>query len=168
MLIDKPSSRLATLCTFIVGFPGETAQTLRATRDFVLLARPDFYYLAPFTTRVEGVPILSPASRERYGIETSQGITSSAPYWRHDTMSAAEVPAALHEHNRAIVESEASLDATLFYRVTVRYQPEDRPALLAFQRETARQAPWVRGGLRLAGRWVQGRLERDLERVLGA
>ena len=64
------------------------------------------------------------------------------------------------------MESEASLDATLFYRVIVRYRPEDKPALLAFQREAALGSPWVRGGLRLAGQWVQRRLERDLDRVL--
>jgi anaerobic magnesium-protoporphyrin IX monomethyl ester cyclase len=158
---------IVTLCTFIVGFPGETRQTLMATRDFVLRAQPDFYYLAPFTTRVLGVPILSESSRERYQIETSQGITSSAPYWRHATLSAADVPELLVEHNAAIVEAGASLDATLFYRATVRYRPEHRSALLALQKEAAAAAPWTRRGLRLAGRWVQQRLERDLERVLG-
>jgi radical SAM superfamily enzyme YgiQ (UPF0313 family) len=157
---------IATMCTFIIGFPGETRETVRATTDFVLRARPDFYYLAPFTTRVEGVPILSPASRERYGIRTTQGITSSAPYWRHATMSAAEVPDLLRLHNAEIVEAEASLDATLFYRTSLRYRPEDGPALRAFQRATAGSAPWVRAGLRTVGRWVQRRLERDLARVL--
>jgi anaerobic magnesium-protoporphyrin IX monomethyl ester cyclase len=158
---------IVTLCTFIVGFPGETRQTLMATRDFVLRAQPDFYYLAPFTTRVLGVPILSESSRERYGIETSQGITSSAPYWRHATLSASEVPDLLVEHNAAIVEAGASLDATLFYRATVRYRPPHRPALLALQQQAARSSPWTRRGLRLAGRWVQHKLEQDLGRVLG-
>jgi anaerobic magnesium-protoporphyrin IX monomethyl ester cyclase len=158
---------IVTLCTFIVGFPGETRQTLMATRDLILRGQPDFYYLAPFTTRVLGVPILSEGSRERYGLETSQGITSSAPYWRHATLSAAEVPELLVEHNAAIVEAGASLDATLLYRATVRYRPEHRSALLALQKEAAAAAPWTRRGLRLAGRWVQQKLEQDLERVLG-
>ena len=35
------------------------------------------------------------------------------------------------------------------------------------QREMLQAAPWARAGLRLAGRWVQRRLERDLQRVLG-
>ena len=159
---------VVTLCTFIVGYPGETRETLRATRDLVLEGKPDFYYLSPFTTRVLGVPVLSPESRARYGIETVQGITSSAPYWRHDTMSASDLPDLLREHNDTIVSAEASLDATLFYLITARYRPPDRPDLLAFQRFAARQAPWMRAALRGIGRLVQRQLVADMDRVLGA
>ncbi|MCB9688238.1 MAG: radical SAM protein [Alphaproteobacteria bacterium] len=158
---------VVTLCTFIAGYPGETRRTLRATRDFVLRTRPDFYYLAPFTTRVLGVPVLSEDSRRRHGIRTVQGITSSAPYWRHDTMSADELPTLLREHNATLVAAEAALDATLFYPITARYRPADRAAMLAFQTRMARSAPWWRAGLRGVGTWVQRRLERDLQDVLG-
>ncbi|MBX2796419.1 MAG: radical SAM protein [Myxococcales bacterium] len=157
---------ITTLCTFIVGFPGETASSLQATLDFVLEAQPDFYYLAPFTTRVLGVPILSEASRAEHAIETSQGISSSAPYWRHATMSCADLAAPLESLNRQIVQAGASLDATLFYLATRRYRPADKPDLLAFQREAAQASPWLRRGLTRLGRWVQTRLERDQERVL--
>ncbi len=159
---------ITTLCTFVVGFPGETEGTLRATRDLIAAGRPDFAYLAPFTTRVEGVPILSAASRERYGLVTTQGITSSAPYWRHATMSAAEVPALLARTNAELVDQRASLDATLFYRTILHYERDrDREDLLDFQRDAARAGRVARGAVGAVGRWAQRRLDRDLPRVLG-
>ncbi len=158
---------ITTLCTFIVGFPGETEATVAATRDLILAGRPDFAYLAPFTTRVEGVPVLGPESRARYGLVTTQGITSSAPYWRHDTMSAADVPDLLRRTNAAIVEARASLDATLFYRTILHYErARDREDLLDFQRDAARSGRVAQALLRGVGVWAQGRLRRDLDQVL--
>lgn len=158
---------ISTLCTFVAGFPGETEASLRATRDLVLAGEPDFAYLAPFTTRVEGVPILSPERRAEHRIETTPGVTSSAPYWRHATMSCAELPAHVRAIEAAWVEAGASLNATLFYRTVLHYdRGRDRADLLAFQRDATRAGRVPRAALRLAGGLAQRRLVRDLARRL--
>ena len=74
----------------MVGFPGETAETIEQSFQCLRESPPDIYYLAPFNTRVEYVPILNDESRARFGIETETDGRSSAPYWRHDTMECTE------------------------------------------------------------------------------
>jgi radical SAM PhpK family P-methyltransferase len=68
---------ILTHANLIIGFPGETYQTVQETRDFLEEARPDFYraqlwYCDPTT------PIWN--QRETYGI------TGSGFHWSHHTM----------------------------------------------------------------------------------
>ena len=70
---------ILTYASLIVGFPGESYETVAETRDLIETARPDFFraqlwYCDPMT------PIWS--KREQYGV------VGSAFHWRHDTMDA--------------------------------------------------------------------------------
>lgn len=72
---------ISTYASFIVGFPGETADTVRETIDLIEEAKPEYYraqlwYADPVT------PIWR--ERERYGIE---GVGFD---WKHNSMNAAE------------------------------------------------------------------------------
>ena len=82
---------LITVASLIVGFPGETHETLGRTLDFMRSHPPDFFFLAPFSTRATGVPLLSAANRERFQLETTNHLRTGAPYWRHRTMSSIEM-----------------------------------------------------------------------------
>ncbi|MEK4044431.1 PhpK family radical SAM P-methyltransferase [Paenibacillus sp. FSL H8-0048] len=70
---------IITYASFIIGYPGETRETVQETFDFIDRYKPDFFrtqlwYCDPTT------PIW--AKREQYGIEGSQF------KWSHDTMDA--------------------------------------------------------------------------------
>jgi radical SAM PhpK family P-methyltransferase len=70
-----------TFGSFIVGFPGETAETIEETIDFLRRHRPDYYrtqlwYCEP------GTPIY--LQKEKYGIEGDGFV------WTHDTMESLE------------------------------------------------------------------------------
>lgn len=71
---------ISTYASLIVGFPGETYETVAETIDLIETSKPDFYraqlwYADPIT------PILD--QREKYGIK------GSAFSWSHDTMDSA-------------------------------------------------------------------------------
>jgi len=149
---------LTTLTTLVVGFPGETRGTVNETLDFLRRHPPDFYFAGCFTTRMESMPVLQPESRARFGLVTHSDGASSAPYWRHDTMSCAEVPALLREINRTLIEERVSLEGSLFYGAQLEYRGEDREALLDYQRDLLRRHPL----LRLAASGVQRLLNRPL------
>ncbi|MBI4822600.1 MAG: radical SAM protein [Deltaproteobacteria bacterium] len=132
---------LTSLVTVIVGYPGETRRTVDATYSLLESAPPDFYHAAPFNTRVESVPILSDESRRRHELVTAGGVSSSAPYWRHSTMSCTEVPQLVDELRRRMAENRVALEGTLFYRGARAYRSEDRGMLLDFQRDALEGSP---------------------------
>lgn len=135
-LMNCHETGLVTFVSLILGFPGETAETLRDTLAFVRETGPDFTYLAPFMTRIESVPVLSEASRARFGLVTDGGLGSSAPYWRHDTMCSSELAERWQWFTRAVIRARCTLDGGLFYQGTLGYErSRDRDALLAFQRD---------------------------------
>lgn len=75
---------VAVYASLVVGFPGETADTIERTIEFLEEARPDFY--RPVLWRYE---LISPiASRAR-----ELGIRGAAHRWRHATMSWREASA---------------------------------------------------------------------------
>jgi radical SAM superfamily enzyme YgiQ (UPF0313 family) len=159
---------ITTLCTVIVGFPGETAATVDDTIAFLRAAQPDFYYAAPFNTRVEDVPILSPESRRRYALESVSDGRSSAPYWRHATMACTEIYDHVERIHAAAMGEGLSLEGTLFYKGIQGYDASARPALLRFQRDVRASGSFVRAIFAWAHRWVKARLKSDVARVLGA
>lgn len=72
---------ILTFASFILGFPGETEETVEETLAFIQETRPDYYrtqlwYCEPGTA--------VDAKRQQYGI-TGQGFI-----WRHDTMESLE------------------------------------------------------------------------------
>jgi p-methyltransferase len=68
---------ILTFASFIIGFPGETEETMGETADFIETTRPDYYRMQPWYCE-PGTPI--DRSRERYGIE-GEGFV-----WRHATL----------------------------------------------------------------------------------
>ncbi len=72
---------ILTFASFILGFPGETASTVRQTTEFIETTRPDYYRVQPWYCE-PGTPI--ERSRDRFGIE-GEGFV-----WRHATMDSLE------------------------------------------------------------------------------
>lgn len=72
---------ILTFGSFIIGFPGETAETVQETVDFLQQNKPD-YYRAQLWYCEPGTPI--ELQREKYGIK-GEGFV-----WSHDTMDSLE------------------------------------------------------------------------------
>jgi MoaA/NifB/PqqE/SkfB family radical SAM enzyme len=159
---------LTSVVSLVVGFPGETAASLERTYRFLEETPADFYFLATFSTRVAGVPLLLPENRQRFALEVMPNLYSMAPYWRHRTMSCADVGNHVRELDRRIMRNRVSLNATLFYQGMIAYDACKRDALLEFQRRVAANHFFVRGLFNLAHGWVDRRLKRDIARHFSA
>lgn len=72
---------IAMFGSFILGFPGETAATVRETLDFIEEARLDWYRIQPWYCE-PGTPIMQRAAEFK--------LTGSGFRWRHQTMTANE------------------------------------------------------------------------------
>jgi hypothetical protein len=158
---------LTSVVSLIVGFPGETVASLERTYAFLAANPPDFHFLATFSTRVAGVPVLSPASRLRFGLQVREGLRSMAPYWQHDTMSCAEASRHVRALQSRLIRDRVSLDATLFYPALLGYRPEEREALLDFQQRAVTAHPLLEKGFDLANRWIDRRLDRAVRACFG-
>ncbi|NOZ00787.1 MAG: radical SAM protein [Deltaproteobacteria bacterium] len=155
---------IATFISVILGFPGETAETVMDTWNFISQTRPDFCYATPFTVRVPHLPVLNPESRRRFGILTHGSNRSSSPYWRHDTMSALEVGHWWRWIHRRMMTEGASLDASLFYKGMLNYsRAVHRQPLLDFQRQAVTRHPILRAVFAGARRWSEKRLAEDMK-----
>jgi anaerobic magnesium-protoporphyrin IX monomethyl ester cyclase len=159
---------IATYVTVILGFPGETAATIRQTWDFVAATGPDFCYATPLTVRVPYLPVLEPASRARFGLETYGGARSSSPYWRHDTMGADEIGAHWTWFHRRMFEAGVALDASLFHGGMLGYRREaHRAPLLRLQRDAMQSQRGLMAGLDLMAAGAARKLRREMARVFG-
>jgi anaerobic magnesium-protoporphyrin IX monomethyl ester cyclase len=156
---------ITSVVSFIVGFPGETRETLERTLEFLRQHPPDFFFLAPFSTRATGVPVLNEMNRSRFDLRTANHLNTGAPYWQHRTMSCAEVGGHTRRMYQNIMNEGISLNAALFYDWLMTFRPEDRPDLLRRQKKLTHSSPlrsWVFN--RLHG-FVDRRLAVDVERV---
>lgn len=158
---------LTSVVSLIVGFPGETAETLDRTYRFLAESPPDFYFLATFSTRVAGVPLLRPENRARFGLRVQDNLRSMAPYWEHDTMSCADVGNHVRDLDRRLMRDRVALNAAVFYPYLLSFQPERREALLDFQSRAAGHSLLERA-FGWANRWVDGRLRRAVGAHLAA
>lgn len=70
-----------TVGSFVVGFPGETEETIEETRQFILNSGMSYYYIQPFYY-VHHTPINKKA--EQYGLK------GSGLFWSHDTMNSGQ------------------------------------------------------------------------------
>jgi anaerobic magnesium-protoporphyrin IX monomethyl ester cyclase len=159
---------ITTVASLIVGFPGETPETLDRTLDFLRQHPPDFFFLAPFSTRATGVPLLSAANRERFQLETTSHLRTGAPYWRHRTMSAAEMGNHLRSLHAAIMRESLSLNAALYHHRLLDYRAEERAALLAHQRRITTSSAVVCKAFDRMNAFVDRRLTDDVQRCLPA
>jgi anaerobic magnesium-protoporphyrin IX monomethyl ester cyclase len=159
---------ITSVVSLIVGFPGETAETLERTLEFLRRHPPDFFFLAPFSTRAAGVPVLNQANRSRFHLRTANHLNTGAPYWRHSTMSCAEVGGHTQRMYQRIMREGISLNAALFYEGLMNFRPEQREELLRRQRSLAQSSAirsWVFA--RLHG-FIDRRLATDVERQFAA
>ena len=157
---------LTTGASFIVGFPGETTQTLRRTLDFMRSHPPDFFFLAPFSTRATGVPMLSAVNRERFQLETTEHLRTGAPYWRHETMSSTEMGHHLRSLHRTLMSEKIALHAVLYHHRLLDYQPAERATLLEEQRRISAGTRLQRWLFDRLNAFVDRRLANDVERCL--
>jgi anaerobic magnesium-protoporphyrin IX monomethyl ester cyclase len=153
---------LTTVASLIVGFPGETRETLARTLDFLRSHSPDFFFLAPFSTRATGVPLLSDANRARFQLETTNHLRTGAPYWRHRTMSSLEMGNHLRSLHRSIISEGISLHGALYYHRLLDYRPEERSALLEQQRRISKNSPIVSLVFDCLNAFVDARLADDV------
>jgi anaerobic magnesium-protoporphyrin IX monomethyl ester cyclase len=154
---------LTTVVSLIVGFPGETRETLERTYRFLAENPPDFYFLATFSTRVAGVPLLQPENRRRFGLQVVDNLRTMAPYWDHATMSCAEVGNHVRALDRRLMQDRIALNAALFYGVLPAFRPEQRESLLDLQQRGATHHPLLRSAFDLANHWVDRRLRRAVK-----
>ena len=155
---------ITTVVSLIVGFPGETAETLERTLEFMRRHPPDFFFLAPFSTRATGVPVLNDANRRRFDLRTANHLHTGAPYWRHSTMSCADVGGHTQRLYQRIMSESISLNAALFYDRLTTFQPEDRSELLRQQLQLTQTSALRRGLFARAHDFVDRRLAADVER----
>lgn len=151
---------ITSVVSVIVGYPGETQETLDRTYAHMAAHPPDFFFLATFSTRVPGVPVLSPASRARFGLRVSDSLHSVSPYWLHDTMSCTDVGNHVRALQRGLMENRVSLDAALFYDGILRYEPSHRETMLDLQMRAMTRYPRTR--------WVFDKLNALVDRKLRA
>jgi anaerobic magnesium-protoporphyrin IX monomethyl ester cyclase len=159
---------LTSVVSLIVGFPGETRESLDRTYDFLAATPPDFYFLATFSTRVAGVPLLRPENRARFGLRVADGLRSMAPYWEHATMSCTEVGRHVRDLDRRLMRDRIALNAALFYPSLLAYTPDLREPLLDFQQSAATGHPLLERAFDLAHGWLDRRLERAVRGCLTA
>jgi anaerobic magnesium-protoporphyrin IX monomethyl ester cyclase len=157
---------LTSVASLIVGFPGETDETLARTLDFMRSHPPDFFFLAPFSTRATGVPMLSAANRERFQLETTNHLRTGAPYWRHRTMSAIEIGNQVRSLHRTLMSESIALHAALYHHRLLDYRPEERATLLEEQRQISAGGRLQRWLFDRLNAFVDKRLANDVERCL--
>ena len=158
---------ITSVVSLIVGFPGETAGSLERTLEFLRRHPPDFFFLAPFSTRATGVPVLNEVNRSRFDLRTANHLNTGAPYWRHATMSCAEVGGHTQRMYQRVMSEGISLNAALFYDRLMTFRPEEREDLLRQQKSLTQSSAlrsWVFA--RLHG-FIDRRLATDVERQVG-
>ncbi len=165
-IVNCRKMAITTFVTLIVGYPGETRKTLEATYQHMSACRPDFHYVATFSTRVAGVPVLSESNRERFGLAASNNLHTLAPYWAHDTMSCSEVGNHVRVLNRRLAENRISLDGSAFYGSILSYDPKLRPLLLDFQYRFTVGHPLLRLFFDGLNRYIDYGLRKDVSQWL--
>lgn len=153
---------LTSVVTLIVGFPGETEATVRETLEFLREHPCDFHFVATFSTRVDGVPVLSDKMKARFDLVSMSTLYAVAPYWDHATMDCFEATQWSRWLGLELIKQKISLDAASFYRGILTYRPEYLPWLLEFQVRAREDAGAVSGAARLLHRWIDRRLQSDL------
>ncbi len=82
-----------TICFFIVGFPGETKESIQDSVDFINRTNPSFYRIHPWECEIE-TSIWE--QREAYGLQLKNGI------WSHNSMNLHEAKETIKQMNNDI------------------------------------------------------------------
>jgi radical SAM superfamily enzyme YgiQ (UPF0313 family) len=153
---------LTTLASYVIGFPGETEQSLLKTYENIKLAPPDFFFLCLFSTRVPGVPILRPENKKKYQLDVATSSLTVSPYWRHKTMDCTQAARWTRKLNSMIIENKVSLDSTIFYQGILSFQPKYREDLLNFQYNAYNRRPWLRKIFHKLHLWSEKKLDKHV------
>ncbi|HVE12807.1 MAG TPA: radical SAM protein [Elusimicrobiota bacterium] len=117
---------ITTVGAFVVGFPGETAESVEETRSFIETSGLDFYFLQPFYY-LHHTPIHKNAAQYQL---RGQGLN-----WSHETMNSRE---ALQILDRLFLEIKGPTfvnpDYTLWEIAYLRSKGLDMPAILKYRR----------------------------------
>ena len=152
---------LTSVVTLIVGFPGETEATVRETLEFLREHPCDFHFVATFSTRVQGVPILGEEMMKRFDLVSMNTLYTVAPYWHHSSMDCFEATQWSRWLGMKLIEEKISVDSASFYRGILSYKPEFRPWLLDFQIRAWKDAGFVINATNSLHRWIDRRLKSD-------
>ena len=157
---------LTSVVTLIVGFPGETEATVNETLEFLREHPCDFHFIATFSTRVQGVPILSDEMKARFDLVSMNTLYTVAPYWHHSTMDCFEATQWSRWLGLKLIEEKISLDAATFYHGILTYKPEFFPWLLDFQIRAWKDAGLVINAVNSLHRWIDRRLKTDFGKFI--
>jgi len=158
---------LTSVITLIVGFPGDSKMSVDKTIDFLKKAPADFFFVAVFSVRVPGVPILSKESRSTFELKVLDNDYSLSPYWSHASMDCLEASQQARRLTHEIIKQSLCLDATLFYNEILSFDHKDRQELLDFQKNAYKKAWLVRAFFSLALSIIDFFFARDLKSTLG-
>lgn len=156
---------ISSLISLIVGFPGETEQTLKDTLEFMRKARPDFYFLATFSVRIEDVPMFKPANQARFGLRRMDNDYSFAPYWRHNTMCCSEAVNHVRSMGKILCKEKISLDGTLFYNNIINYTPDMKSQFLEYQAKLVTGSAFSSAFFNKLNNYVDRKLKADTDKV---
>ncbi|MGM0579955.1 MAG: B12-binding domain-containing radical SAM protein [Bacteroidota bacterium] len=159
---------VTTLVSLIVGYPGETEETLKDTLEFMREARPDFHFLATFSVRIEDVPMFKEHNRKRFGLEKMDNPYSFAPYWRHDTMSCSEVGKHVRKLGIQLCKERISLEGSLFYQNILSYDPSQKEAFLDYQQSLVEENVYLKKVFNWLNHKVDAKLLKDIKKVFPA
>ncbi len=156
---------ITSVVSLIVGFPGETDATIEETYQLIKKTKPDFFFIATFSTRAAGVPILSTENRKKFGIWIDENVFSVSPYWEHATMSASEVGRRVRYLQFRIMKEKLSLNAFAFYSGMLGYKSEDRETLLEFQANSVRRFHTIPKFFKVAIDFIEKRIQKDINKL---
>ncbi len=129
--IGKLTDRgIMSFASLIVGFPGETQDSVKTTMDFIAETAPTFYR-AEMYYHYAAVPIHQQA--DKYGLK------GTGYHWRHNTMDAQEACAAV-EHMYRTIDSSIIMPGYMFDFWSIPYllgQGMETDHLTAFMRRAA-------------------------------
>ncbi len=157
---------LTSVATLIVGFPGETKASIERTFEFLKSSPPDFFFIATFSTRVPGVPILLDENKAKYNLVTMENAYTVSPYWQHQTMDCIKAADLSRWLLGQLIENRISIDAMSFYKNILRFDPLLRDELLELQAQAVQNSKKFQWIFNSIHRWLNRRLSRDMEKSL--
>lgn len=137
---------ILTVGAFVVGFPGETLDTIAETQNFIQNSGLDFYFLQPFYY-LHHTPIHKIA--DKYKLE-GQGL-----FWSHETMNATVACDALDRMFLQISgPTPVNPDYTLWEIALLRSKGMDMPAIQRYRRMINQMTvAQMGGGAKSSGLW---------------
>ncbi len=155
--------KVTSIISLVVGYPGETAETIDRTFEFLKEHPSDFFFAATFSTRVAGVPVLTSENRAKYGLRTGSTPFTVAPYWLHDSMTCGLAADYARRLTRRLMAEKVSLNATMFYQNMLTYDVGLRRGLLDMQKTALQNSAIVLRASDIVHRLIDSRLQAQMQ-----